>query len=138
MTPGSTNNPVASISSAAPRRSMPTAAIRPSSIEMSARSIPPGRTMVPPRTTMSAMDGVRERFERVNANGQRDRDVLVHHRLIGMMADAAGTPNEEHGRRHVWRDNHGVVAGAAWHRVRLHTGLLDGAGDKGHERRIQH
>ena len=72
-------------------------------------------------------------MKEVGGSGKRDGDVARHHRFVGMVADPARRPDEEHGCRHMRRKNHRIMAGAARHDKRLHTGSLHGARQARHE-----
>ena len=59
--------------------------------------------------------------QELHSRGQRCGHIAGLHRLIGMVAKAAGTAQEEDRRGHPARDNHRIVAGAAGHEARLAT-----------------
>ena len=69
--------------------------------------------------------------QELHPGGEGGLDVVGQHGLVGMMAEAAGRAQEEHRGGHAARDDHGIVAGAAGHRVRLRAGRCgDGCGEQ--------
>src|SRR5215471_4654446 len=118
MRPGKMVNPSALISVSAPGRSLPTAWMVSLSMAISALSAPDSVTTVPPRMTRSAgIEGLHF-LEECEAGSERGCDIFLADGLIGVMADAAGTAQEQHGDRHFPRDDHGVVSSSAVHAVR--------------------
>ena len=73
--------------------------------------------------------------EPVHADLEGGGDVVLQHPLVGMMADPAGTPQEQHRRRHPSRDDHRVVSGAAGHAMHRPSGRGDGTREGVRERR---
>ena len=66
---------------------------------------------------MVVLDGfiIAEQFEELHACSEGGFNVLVEDGFVGVMADAAGAAEEEHGGGEIFGDDHGVVACAAGH-----------------------
>ena len=134
--PGSTARPRASISSRARRQSRRrSSTIRPSSTATSARRSPSGNDH-----RAAAHDEISH--ECVLASSSRNARpaasaaayIVLVDGLVGMMADAAGTAEEEHGGGHACREDHGIVTGAARHACTQDApACADSAGERGHE-----
>jgi len=52
-------------------------------------------------------------------------DVFKGNRFGGVVADAAGRPQKDHGGGNSFGEDHGIVTSAARHAVRLASGLAD-------------
>ncbi len=61
-------------------------------------------------------------LQKFAAHVERRLNIFFQHRFIGMMADAAGAAQEEHGRGYARSHDHGVVAGAAGHALHGQAG----------------
>src|SRR5215813_873982 len=116
MRPGRMVRPRASISRAAPGRSGPMALMRPSSTAMSAAIKFSAVTTLPPRTTRSVKMAL-PLFEEMHPGVERGSYIFGQHIFIGMMADAAGRAQKQHGRGDFCGENHGIVSGATGHVV---------------------
>ena len=92
----------------APGSSGPIAAILPSSIAMSARS-------VASHHQVSHVDLLQLAQETASPTVQRSSTSSVKNCFIGMMADAAWAAQKQHRRGHAASDNHGIVTRAARH-----------------------
>ena len=49
--------------------------------------------------------------------------IMDIHGLLGLMTDTPGSPQEDHGRRDLFRHNHGIMPGSADHALGHATGL---------------
>ena len=72
----------------------------------------------------------------MDAAVKRTLDVLHVHRLGGIVADASGRAQEDHRGRDFFGKDHGVVASAAGHAMRLAAGIADGVLDLFGEERV--
>src|SRR5215472_4760014 len=132
MSPGKMVRPRASISWCAPGSSGATAEMRPSSMAMSAVTIFSAVTTLPPRTTRSAKVGL-PLLEETHAGIQGGAHIFDANIFVGMMTDAAGRAQEEHGGGNFLGEKHGIVSRAAGHAMHGITGGFDGVGQSLHQ-----
>src|ERR1035441_7524836 len=64
--------------------------------------------------------------QQFRAYGQCGVYIFRQNGLVGMMTDAAGTPEKEHGCRHLLRQDLGVMPGAADHSMHRKAGRFHG------------
>src|SRR5882724_6976620 len=100
-------SPDASISHLPSRTPFATTAICSPSIAISAATMPPGATMLPPRITRSRASS--DIAYEPQANVESSLYIGGDNGLIRMVADPTGTPQEQHRSGHMRRKNHGVV-----------------------------
>lgn len=86
--------------------------------------------------TRSDTDRCRQLSEKVRASSKSDRHVTFVDRFGRVMTDAARCPDEQHGRRHVRRKHHRIVAGSARHHGDRRAGRFDRTREHGDKLRV--
>jgi hypothetical protein len=80
--------------------------------------------------------GRRELTEKMQAALDRLLDILTGHRFGRIVTDATGRTQKNHCGRNCFSQDHGIVARAAYHPVRIASGLNDRTFYFANEKRI--